>query len=157
DEAEDNLLSVALDAGEVHAVLDDGDDESADEGAEDFAGTTGEGRAANDHGGDDVELVHQAVGGRAAFELRGHHDAAEAGQRAADRIDEQEDALDADAGKAGGFRVAADGVDMAAEDGMSHQEMGGEIESGHQPYGIGEAERGAAAEPDEGVGDLIDG
>src|SRR4026209_562997 len=69
DQAQDYFLAVAFDAGEVHAVLDDGDDERPDEGAEDFALAAGEAGAADDDGGDDVELIGETVGGRAAFEL----------------------------------------------------------------------------------------
>src|SRR3954469_8701066 len=84
DEAEDYFLAVGLDAGEVHAVLDDGDDEGADEGAEDSALATGEGGSADDDGGDDVEFIGLAIGWGTAFQLRGEDDAAEAGDDAAE-------------------------------------------------------------------------
>lgn len=62
-------MGIGFDAGEVHTVLDDGDDEGTDEGAEDFASAAGEGRAADNHGGDHVEFIHEAVCGGAAVEL----------------------------------------------------------------------------------------
>src|SRR6266702_8144529 len=87
-EAEDDLLGVALHPGEVHAVLDHGDDEGADEGAQDPALAAGEGGAAHHHRRDRVELVHEAVGGGAALELGGHDHAAEAGEGGGERVGE---------------------------------------------------------------------
>ena len=62
-------MGVRLDAFQVHAVLNDGDDEGADEGAEHAAFAAGQAGAADHDSGDDIEFVHQAIGGGTAFQL----------------------------------------------------------------------------------------
>src|SRR5690606_3724923 len=48
-------------------------------------------------------------------------------------VDEEGDALDADAAEAGGVGVGADGADVAAEDGLFEEEGGEEGEGGGEP------------------------
>src|SRR5713101_309881 len=77
DGAEDDFLSVAFHPGEVHAVLDDGDDEGADEGAEDFSFAAAQAGASDHDGRDHIEFVARSVGRRTAFELGGEQHTAE--------------------------------------------------------------------------------
>ena len=74
---------------------------AADQRAPDRADAADEAGAAEDHGGDRVELVGlaelQAVGG---VEPRRRHGAAEAGQQARHAIDEEQHRPDLDAGQA---------------------------------------------------------
>ena len=86
---ENDFLIVAADVGEVHTVLDHGDDERADQGARHRAFATAQTGAADHDGGDDIQLIHLAVGGRSALEQRGRDHAA-GPERHGDRRPEEE-------------------------------------------------------------------
>ena len=87
-QSEDDFLGVAFDAGQVHAGLDDGDDESADQRSQDSALASGQACAPDNHGGDDVKFVHQAVSRRTALQFGGRDDAAQSGKTTAASINE---------------------------------------------------------------------
>ncbi len=76
----DDLLHVRLNAGEVHAVVDDGNDKRADERTKDSALASGQTGATHDHGRDDLQL-HEITRFRVACDVeRRLHDSAESGQ-----------------------------------------------------------------------------
>ena len=70
DDALDNLLPVRVDADEGESVVDDAEDQHADDHARHGADAAGVGDAAHDAGGDRVELIVEAVGGGRAARPR---------------------------------------------------------------------------------------
>ena len=117
-------------AEQHHARLERLDDQRADQRAVDRADAAGERGAADDRSGDHIKLVElsEHVGGR--VEPRRIDAGGDPRQRAHQRKDENRDLLGVDAGELGGFRVAAGGVDIAAEPGAprekGHDEAGDE-------------------------------
>ena len=89
----------------------------ADDDAEDRALAAAERDAAEDGGGDGVELVGDADLLGHLADVGGVADARQAAEAGGDDVGERLDAFDGDAGVLGGVAVAADGVDVAAEDG----------------------------------------
>ena len=88
----------------------------------DVAAPAGERRAADDDGGDRVELERLAGLRRGGGQLGGDDEPGHRGAEAADHVDAQLDALDRDAGELGGALVAADRVDPAAERRLAGEE-----------------------------------
>ena len=123
------------------------------ERAPDRADAADEAGAAEDDGGDGVELVGlselQAVRGE---EARGRHDAAEARRQPREGVDEEQDRPDLDAGEPRRIRVAADRVDVNAEHRPPENEPGDQHDREGDPDQPGQAEQGAVA--DEGEGQL---
>src|SRR4051812_36714202 len=108
DHALGDLLGGGREVVQREDVVDGGEDEDAQYGADEGAAAAGEERAADDHGGDGVEFVQVAVGGGAAA---GQHDQHEAGHTAAQPgQDVQQERVQpyVEAGEPGGLRVAAD-------------------------------------------------
>ncbi len=77
----DDLLHVRLNAGEVHAVVDDGNYKRADERTKDSALASGQTGATHDHGRDDFQLNKITGLGVAGDVERRLHDSAESGQQ----------------------------------------------------------------------------
>ena len=111
-----------FEAEQHHARLQRLDDQRADERAVDRADAAGERGAADDRGRDHVELVElpEHVGRR--VEPRRIDAGGDPRQRAHQREDHDRDLPGVDAGELGGFRVAAGGVDIAAEPGAPREE-----------------------------------
>ncbi len=109
DGTRDALLHPVVEADFRAAVVDDGHQERAEEGPEDRALSAGEGGAADDNGGDDLELG--ALGGRrvADGEVGELEDGSDAGAADAEDVDEELRPLDVDAAEARGLGVGADG------------------------------------------------
>lgn len=57
DQPENYFLGVALDIGQIHAVLNNGDDKCAYQGAENFALSPAQTCATDYYGGDYIKLV----------------------------------------------------------------------------------------------------
>src|SRR5512143_3098859 len=70
DDALEDELQVRIDIVQPHDVVDDSDDQHADERAADRSGSAREARSADDDRGDRIELVRDAVVGIALLELR---------------------------------------------------------------------------------------
>ena len=133
DGAFDDLLHEGGDVEEVHAVVDDADDEGADDGSPDGADAAVEAGAADDGGGDGVEFDAGAELGVAGADSGGEHDAGQAGQEAGEGEDADFDSVEVDARDAGGLFVAADGVGVAAEAGEVEDDVGGDGDDGQDP------------------------
>src|SRR5438477_10456576 len=80
DDAEHDLLRVTFDTREIHSILNDGDDQRADERAENAPLPAAETGATDDDRGDDVKFVSETIGGRTALERRCQHDSAQPGK-----------------------------------------------------------------------------
>ena len=113
--AGDRQLPEGRDVDDRQGVLDDAEEERAEDGAADRADAAGDRDAADDAGGDDVELEAGGdvdVGDGVA---RDPEVAAEAGEGAGEDVGGGAGAADVDAGVDRGAGVAADGVEGAAE------------------------------------------
>ena len=119
-----------VEAEQHHARLQRLDDQRADERAVDRADAPGERGAADNRRRDHVKLVELAEHVGRGVEPRRIDAGGDPRQRAHQRKDENCDLLGVDASKLGGFRVAAGGVDIAAEPGPpceeGHDEAGDE-------------------------------
>ena len=124
DGSVDDFLHVRFNAGEVHAVVDDGNDEGSDERAEDPALATGQTGAANDYRRDDFQFHEVAGLGITGDVERRLHDAAEACKQPGERVDEHQHPFDRYAGKSSSLRVASNSVNVAADRGAGHDHVG---------------------------------
>ena len=113
--AGDRHLPEGRDVDDRQGVLDDAEEQRAEHRAGDRADAAGDRDAADDAGGDDVEL--EAAGDLDIGDgvARDPEIAAEAGDGAGEDEGEEVRAADVDAGIDRGRRVAADGVEGAAE------------------------------------------
>ena len=96
-------------------VVERGEDQHAEHGADDRAAAADQQRAADDDGGDGVQLVERAVGGAAGRRPRHEHDRGDAAGDAGQDVELHGVPLHADAGQPGGLGVAADGEGAPAE------------------------------------------
>src|SRR4051812_42118321 len=123
DQALDDQLPDLADIHQDQAVGQHGDDQRADQRAEDGPDAADEAGAAQDDRGDRVQLVAHAqlgaVGGEGAG---GGHDAGKAGQQTRHAVDEHQHGPDLDARQPGRVRVAADAVDPDAQHGPAQDE-----------------------------------
>jgi hypothetical protein len=119
-EALDDLLPVGADVEEVHAVVQHAEDEAADDRAEDGSHAAAHGRAADERRGDGLEFVVQARLRRGRVEAGGDRHARQGRERAHVHEDQEGDLLVLHTGQLGRRQVAADGVDVTAEDGVAH-------------------------------------
>ena len=124
--AQHDLLRVALHSQQIHAVLNHRDDKGADERAENPAGTARQTRPPDHHGGDHVQLVHDAHVRCAGIELRGLNTAAQAGRQGTDDIDEHDHNGDRNAGQSGRLLVPAHGIDVASHARVRHEDVCGQ-------------------------------
>ena len=115
DDADGDALPERLDADDHEPGLQDRGDEQAHDGAEDRAFTAEDRRAADDHGGDDVEVRQRLPGDRGGAELRQRQDGAQAGHQSREAVHQDEVPVDVDADPAGGELVRADRVGVPAE------------------------------------------
>ena len=118
DHADGDELPERLDVDEHQAVLDDGDDESAGDGAGDGARAAEQAGAADDHGGDRIEEQRLARLRRAGREAAGIEDAGKAGADRREQIELDRQALDVDAGAQRRGAVGAEGIGVLAEAGL---------------------------------------
>ena len=144
-------------ADQDQAVRQHRNDQRADQRTPDRADAADEGGAAQDHGGDGVELVGlaelEAIGGVETCRL---HGAAEACEQARHAVDEDQHAPDLDAGEPRRALVAADRVDVDPEHGaLEHQPRHQDDQQRDHPepgnrQDAGNESQGAVA--DEGIG-----
>ena len=128
--------------------MDEGNDQGAENGAENGTGPTGEGRAADDGGGNYRELGADADG-RTAVAIEGQgHDGGDADDESHQRHDHDASARDTDTGEEGRLAVAADGLDAAAKGGVVEKNPAEDADDEHYPDADPDAEDGiAAADP----------
>src|SRR5689334_11706653 len=101
DPARDDLLPAGFEPELGAAVAQDGHDQRADERAEDAALSAGKARAADDDGGDDVQLIAHGGGGIALADVGELQHSSDAGEDGARDIDEDFGAVDGDAAEPG--------------------------------------------------------
>ena len=154
-EALDDLGEVGADAEELQAVVQHGHHQAADDRADHGADAAGDRGAADEDGRDGVQFpadaVERARGGGAADEDH----AGEAGQEGHVHHDQEVDLLGLDAGELGGVPVAADRVDVAADDGLGGDEAVDEDQDGEDQ--AGDREGRARPAGGEEVGRVEDG
>ena len=80
--------------------------------------------AADDHRGDDGQLVAGAGDRFGRVEPRREHEGAEAGEEADDHVDAGDDRADVQAREPRRLRIAADGVDLPAVARVAQHDMG---------------------------------
>src|SRR5690606_33628754 len=132
---ERDVLPAALDVHEVEAVLDDAEDERADEGADHGAAATEEARPADDDGGDGGELQEVAGRGVGGVRLAGDDDGRRAGAHAAEDVDGDEHPVHGHADAPGGLAVAADGVDPLPPGDPPQEHVDDDGEDGDEDHG----------------------
>ena len=108
-------MIVRADVVEIEAVVEDADEERAGERAPDRSAAAEQTRAADDDGGDRVELVELAGARIAGVQARRDEHAGQAGGHAAHRIDRDQHAIDANARQPRRVAIAARRVDVPAE------------------------------------------
>ena len=118
--AGDDLLPERGDPHDDQAVGQEADHEGADDRAAHGAPAAGQGRTADDHGGDGVELVEGAEVGGGGADVGDLEDADDPRAQPGDDVDPDLHPLDRHAGQLGGKQVAAAGVDVPAEDELVH-------------------------------------
>ena len=146
--AVDGLDPVVRHVRQVEDVLHEAQQDHAGGGADHVAAPAPEAHAADhrggEHGEDDALAVALLAGHRG--DPASLHQAAERGQHAAGDVDPDLDALDLDAGGAGGGGVAADRVDRAAgpvvaqEQADQHEDEGSDHEGDRHLAEVGCAE-----------------
>src|SRR4051794_10476526 len=118
---DDRALGDVLDLdGEVvqhEQVGDHGEHQDAEDRADQGPATAGEQGAADDHGGDRVELVERAVGARARRGERGDHDRGDAAAEARHHVEQDGVPPHVHTGQPRGLGVATDRERPAAEGG----------------------------------------
>ena len=97
EQADGELEPIGIDVAEHHAVVDDANEEGADDPAEDGADAAGERRPANDRGGDRLQLQSDADGRQWRIETEYLDQAGEAGERRAENEADDLDPVDRDA------------------------------------------------------------
>src|SRR3954467_2830425 len=145
-DADGDALPERLDADDDEAGLQDRGDEQAHDRAEDRALTAEDGRAPDDHGGDDIEVRQRLTGDRGGAELGQRQDGAQARHQSREAVDQDEMPVDLDADPAGGELVGADSVGVPAELGPVQDDP--PDDQGHQGD---ERQRGNAEDLDVGV------
>ena len=135
DGALDDHLPERRDVHQAQAVVDHTDDQRADYDAPDGADAAVERRAADDGGGDHVQLQHVAQGRAAGPGAGGEDDACQASQQADQGVDLELRLRHRDAGDLRGHLVAADGVDGAAEAGAVEHQPHDDSDEGQQQDG----------------------
>src|SRR6185295_6238196 len=133
DDADEQPLPVAVDAGHEQAVADDLDQGGTDERAEGAALATQQVGAADHRGGDHAQFIAgpQRIDRRT---LPSHdHDRRDRGRQRADDVGLQLDAVDRHARQPRRLLVAADGKEVAAPGGESEHEPEGDREDQQQP------------------------
>ena len=114
--------------------------ERAEQGAEHGAPAAEEAGAADDDGGDALQV---GVGDRVRAGGAGPADedpGGEAVDRAGDDVDAEQDPVDADAGQPRGLRVVADGVHVPAPGGLAQGEADDDVQDGDEHHAGGDAE-----------------
>ena len=124
DHALEDRLVLRLDVAQAEDVVENAQRQGADHRPDDGADAAGEARAADDDGGDGVELVAVAVDVAALVDQRRVQQRRQPGEQPGDQEDDEPDPVDVDAGEASRRVVAADGVDVAAEAGAPQHERG---------------------------------
>ena len=125
--AADHRLPVGGEADPAQAVLevedveDQAEQEGAGQGSADRADAAGQQRAADDDRGDREQLPADSLGRLAGAELGRQDHAGEAGQGAAEGVDQELHPVDRQAHQAGRVLAAADRQDVAAEGGEVEQ------------------------------------
>ena len=112
---------------------------NAEERADNASATAKNAGAAQDDGGDDFEFLADADVGFGGILAGGDIDGDDSGDETRERVDGEFDAVDLEAGEAGGGFVEADGVEGAAEAGFPEDNEGEDGEEDEDPAGDFEA------------------
>ena len=134
------VLVEGRDIHQAHAVVEAAHQQGADERAEDPAPAARERGAADDRGGDGVELEEEAgTPADGAADPRRQRDAGDAVAEAGDEEVAEDRPADIDARQPRRLRVAADGVELRAEPRAAHHELGGDRAGGDEEDEVGDA------------------
>src|SRR3954454_4448482 len=115
--ADGDVLPERIDPYDHEAVLQDGGDEDAEDRAEHRSDPAEQARPADDDGGDGLQVVGVVAADGRRREAGQRQEASQAGERAGERVDLDEVAVDGDAGAARRLLVGADRVRVAPEAG----------------------------------------
>ena len=115
---------VGADIVEDQAVLQDADQDGADDRAEDGADAAEQAGAADDDRGDHDQFVTLAGDRLRRVQPRGEDEAGQAGHETHQHVDRHGDAAHVQTRQARGFRVAADAVHVATIAGVAQDDMG---------------------------------
>ena len=107
---------VGPDTEQLHAVVEDGHDQTTDDRPDDRAHTTGDGGATDEDGGDRVKLPADPVERTGGVGASDEHHPGQGGEDGHVHHDEEVDALAANAGELSRVAVAADCVDVPTDD-----------------------------------------
>src|SRR3954471_5647400 len=139
-ETEDHVLPFLWNGHDLQPVVENGDDQGADDRADDRALAAGQRRAADDHRGDRLKLVAETrprLGGR---EARRDHHAGQAGEQAGQRVDGDLPPAHADSRQRRRRLVATNRVRVPPEDGLVEYDGGDHRRHGEHEHGIREVD-----------------
>ena len=124
--ADRELEPVGVDLGHHQPVVDDADEQGADDGAEHRPDAAGQRRSADHRRRDRLQLEPVADRGQRRMQPEHLNDAAEAGHHRTEHEAEQLDPPRRHAHRARGLEIAAGGANPVAEIGSGHHRRGGE-------------------------------
>src|SRR4051812_14523022 len=136
--AEDHVLPLLRNRHDLQPVVEDRDDQGADDRADDRALAAGQRRAADDHGGDRLQLVAEPRAGLGGREPGRDHHAGQPREQPGERVDDQLPAAHADARQRRRLLVGADRVRVAPEDGLVEHDGRDHRGHGEHEHGVGE-------------------
>ena len=146
-----------LQADEDQPRVEDADRRDADGNTERPAGSAGKGDAAQDGGGEHVELEADADRRRDAAEPPGDQHRDEADQQAVDRVEADDGPADRNAAEFGRARVAADRVDAQPRHRAGQDERADDEDADGDDHGVLDAEDLAPAQFEQRFRETVDG
>ena len=145
--ADEAALPEGVDAEKAQAVADDFDEGSPDERPRCRAHSAGQGSAADNRRGNDLEFKAGADVGGDGPQPAGLNNAGNARRKGGNHVNRNLDRAHRNAGEPGCMFIAADGIDIAAKPGPAQDKAGDQRQYDHVKHRIGNAEKpGAAAQ-----------
>src|SRR5213594_5171508 len=147
----DHLLVERIHIQQVQPVVDDTDDESAQQRSTDAAFPAGQRRAAQHDGRDGVQLEPHPGGRLRGVQAGGQDDRADGGQDPADHVDQRLVRGNIHAGEPRRLLVAADRIHVAPEDGLREDPIRDQGDQDHDDHRHRDPRHLAGAQPDERI------
>src|SRR2546425_2580305 len=147
----DHLLVERIHIQQVQPVVDDADDESAQQRSTDAAFPAGQRRAAQHHGRDGVQLESDPGGRLRGAHTSGQDDRADGGQDPADHVDQRLVRGDIHTGEPRRLLVAAARIHVAPEDGLREDPIRDQGDQDHDDHRHRDPRHLAGAQPDERI------
>ena len=145
DRAKNNLLRVTLNMHQVHSILNDCDNERADQGAKHGPIPTSQRGSAHDDRRDHVQFVHPAVLCISTLEAAGHDQSTQSSQQAGNDISRYDPSIHTNAAQFCSLAISTDRIDGSTIDRVFHDDLCHGVDQKHQGYGDGYAQNESPA------------